>query len=321
MNLNMKKVIYRIKLNTTKSNISVSSTKIGKWFFSSSSDGVVAYAIDEYDKENISDPFDAVTSPERLNLGLLVDALTIATNQDINTSFVISTNPIIDVFSVSVDISKATYVDLSKLCKPANKLCNASTMGEAIPPRMNNAVTLTLPKDSLEVIDHIISFLSLKKNFRKQDLKLMNYWRKGVDLDNVGYTDESFLSFFKIIEYFINKPNIQSATIPSNFKSSLSMQDAYRFSIGANVKSLSDDQYEMISDFVHLRNNWDIAHVNMKLPETRERGLYYSHLGNFWSHHSDICQITRFVTLKNLGLKKMVLKPNGGLYELFLNNK
>ncbi len=92
---------------------------------------------------------------------------------------------------------------------------------------------------------------------------------------------------------------------------------AYRFAIAAKLVEPTNAQYEMLSDFIDIRNNWDIAHSKIRpLPSNNTSNLsipIWTMLGNY---HSHICQITRMVLLRELGVTGLSLENDGGLYTL-----
>ncbi|MEO8581406.1 MAG: hypothetical protein ABI425_02370 [Patescibacteria group bacterium] len=309
--------LIKITLKTTKSNISITEGKIGKWLFSWSNNQVEAFAEAEYNAGSISDPFDLVRKTTKLNLALLIDCLTMIVNQEVNTSIVISTDPKILVYQKTNSKRVTSIHEARTLTRSIRPICNASSLGEEVPKRIDEGVTINLSEDRIRILRYLLDFFSKKKSYKNIHLKLVNYWRKGVDLDQLMLVDESYLAFFKIIEYYINRSNVKESDIPSKFREPKSLQDAYKFSLGTGLSSMKDDQLQMISDFVHIRNNWDIAHVKMgSLPDDKFGGLYYSHMDEGWEYHSHICQISRWVILKELGIKDLMLENNGGLLEL-----
>lgn len=311
--------LIKITLKATKSNVNIPEGKIGKWLFSWSNNQIEAFAEAEFNATSISDPFDLVRKTTRLNLALLVDCLTMIVNQEVNTSIVVSTDPTIFIYQKSSSKRVTSINEARAQTRSTRPICNASSLGEEVPKRIDDGVTVNLSEDSIKVLLYLLDFFSKKKSYRNIHLKLMNYWRKGVDLDQLMLVDESFLAFFKIIEYYINRSNVKESDIPSEFHKPKSLQDAYRFSLGTGLTSLQEDQLQLISDFVHIRNNWDIAHVKMgSLPDDKLGGLYYSHMDEGWEYHSHICQISRWVILKELGVKDLMLENSGGLLELSL---
>jgi len=311
--------LIKITLKTTKSNINIPEGKIGKWVFSWLNNQIEAFAEAEYNATSVSDPLDLVTKTNKLDLALLVDCLTMIINQEVNTSIVISTNPTIFVYQKSSSKRITSIHEARVHTKSMRPLCNASLLGEEFPKRIDDGVTVTLSEDRIKVLFYLLDFFSKKKSYKNIHLKLMNYWRKGADLDQLMLIDESFLAFFKIIEYYINRSNVKESDIPSKFQEPRSLQDAYRFSLGTGLTSMQQDQLQLISDFVHIRNNWDIAHVKIgNLPDDKSGSLYYSHIDDAWEYHSHICQISRLIILNDLGVKDLKLENSGGLLELSL---
>ena len=76
-------------------------------------------------------------------------------------------------------------------------------------------------------------------NITTTDKKLLNYWRKGVDLDQIGYLEESYLAFFKIVEYFFKCSTLNILDIPKKYHNDKSMVAAYKFANGTKLKKLN----------------------------------------------------------------------------------
>ena len=322
------KHIIKVTLETTKSNINIPEGRIGRWFFKWENNKITAFALSYYKSMQISDPFELVRGTSKLNLGLLIDCLTIAANQDINTSIDITTEPIINVLKPNKNAKINSVKNAIRFSRTSKNICRASSMSSNL---IDESITITFSKEELGIIKMLV------KNFQKvkitnSDLKLMNYWRKGVELDRLTFTDESYLAFYKIIEYFISKSSLSNSFCGKIIKQISSvlpltliqknidtnaLQGAKRFADGANLTKFNDDNLKLISEFIHMRNNWDVAHMRMKpLPEDRSSKLYYSHIENAWDYHSHICQITRLVILKNMNFGGLMLKGDGGLLKL-----
>src|SRR3989339_89759 len=284
--------IIRLKLKTSVCNIIIENGHIGKWFFDWENNLVTAYTYLSYDTKNPGDLFEQTRISA--DLALLVDVLTIVTNQDINTSVVISTEPIIDSFVGEVTYkSKSVDIFLVEI-RGLKHQSNASCLNGNDPIRINDNSSLQLSNEALEEIYSILSRVSAINKYSNTIKKLINYWRKGVDLDHLQFVDESFLSFYKIVEYISKKANIRDRDIPTKYLSTSSLKTAYKFAVGAKLKKPTRAQYQMLSEFIDIRNNWDIAHTRIHpLPENDSGGLYYSYMGDVRDYHSHICQITR----------------------------
>lgn len=329
------KHLIKVTLKATKSNINITEGRIQRWLFKWENNAITAYAISDYETAQISQPFDLVNKTNKLNLGLLIDALTIASNQDINTSIEISTEPVIDVYKTAKAPNIKSISQVTQLLRGARKVCNASSAG-GNSGEVDGSITITFSKDQLLVIQDLISRLE-KAKITNVNSKLMNYWRKGVELDRLQFMDASYLSFYKIIEYFISKSKLTDSPYQQFIKHLLkcspklskllykhqrrSLRGAEKFAEGAKLINPQADQLELIANFIDMRNNWDIAHMRISpLPFDRSGRLYYSHIEDAWDYHSHICQITRLVILKNLGLNGLGLEEDGGLLKLIIVN-
>lgn len=309
------RALIRIRLKTSKCNIVMKNGHIGNWFYDWESNQVTAYTYISYDTHNPGDIFEQTRISA--DLALLVDVLTLATNQDVNTSVVISTEPIIDSFVGNIKhISKSTE-DFCLEIRTLNHQSNASCLNGNDSRRIDNNSSLQLSSEALLEINTILSRVSAVNKYSNAIKKLINYWRKGVDLDHLQFVDESFLSFYKIIEYLSKKANLRKNDMPPKFQKTKSLMMAYRFAIAAKLVEPTNAQYEMLSDFIDIRNNWDIAHSKIRpLPSNNTSNLFYSYMDNAWEYHSHICQITRMVLLRELGVTGLSLENDGGLYTL-----
>lgn len=309
------RAVIRVRLKTSKCNIVLKNGHIGNWFFDWENNQVSAYTYISYDTHNPGDIFEQTRISA--DLALLVDALTLATNQDVNTSVVISTEPVIDSFIGVVKHKSKSTGDFSHEIRTLKHQSNASCLNGNDPQRIDDNSSLQLSNEALSEIYTILSRLSVINKYPKTTKKLINYWRKGVDLDHLQFVDESFLSFYKIIEYLSKKANLRKNDIPTKFQKTSSSMMAYRFAAAAKLIKPTKAQYEMLSDFIDIRNNWDIAHSKIRpLPSNNISNLFYSYMDYAWEYHSHICQITRMVLLRELGITGLSLVNDGGLYTL-----
>lgn len=308
-----------VTLKTTKSNISIPEGKIGHWYFNWQNNLVTAYALTAYQGNTISDPFDLIANTDKLNIGLLIDALSMCVNLDVNTSIAISTEINTKVYKLQHTTRVKTINDIIQLLSSAIVICNFGHIGEEKPKRIDESLTVTLVEERLKVMDFMLACFKQKISFTDVEMKLMNYWRRGVDLDNLTFWDESFLAFYKILEYFEKKANIKAKAIPTQYKTR-TMKSAYRIAQGTGLTKLTRRQLELLGNFIYLRNHWDIAHTKTSsLPKERESALYYTYHLGMWNYQSHACQLTRLMILKQLGFNNFQLKNDGGLYKLVKN--
>ncbi len=301
-------------LKTSICNIVIKNGHIGRWYFNWESNLITAYTYLSYDVKNPSDIFEQTRTTA--DLVLLIDVLTLITNQDVNTSVVISTDPVIDSFTGQITNKSKSVDQFSDEIKNLRHQSNATCLNGNDAQRIEKS-SLQISDESLNIIYTLLSRLSLINKHSNELKKLINYWRKGVDLDHLQFVDESFLSFYKIVEYISKKANIRDKDIPTKYLSTSSLKTAYKFAVGAKLKKPTRAQYQMISEFIDIRNNWDIAHTRIHpLPENDAGGLYYSYMGGAWDYHSHICQITRMTLLRECGLTGLSLVNDGGLYTL-----
>lgn len=179
-------------------------------------------------------------------------------------------------------------------------------------------------------------FQYLLEGFEKCEIKnsnmvsVLNYWRKGLtlDLEHLGFGEESYLNFYKIIEYFFEINSFSSSVKIPFIKLSLYIKKEKigdkkinntlinKFNI-KNNKALT----EMIMDFIEIRNNWDVAHQKTKKSKHVEDRDYWFNITlheDIWNYNDYIKEISRFIILRYLGFDNLQLVSNGGLYELSL---
>jgi hypothetical protein len=97
---------------------------------------VTAYTYLSYDTQNPGDIFEQTRISA--DLALLVDVLTIVTNQDINTSVVISTEPVIDSFVGGVIYKSKSVDDFLVEIRGLKHQSNASCLNGNDPIRIND---------------------------------------------------------------------------------------------------------------------------------------------------------------------------------------
>ncbi len=115
-----------------------------------------------------------MTGTTTLNLGFLIEALTLSVNQEVNTSTVISTQPEILVYeSREESIKRVTSVsDAISFIKNSTLVCNASTIEEEKPKRIDQSITVNLNDEQLRVMEYLLDFFKQKKFFTKVNHKL-----------------------------------------------------------------------------------------------------------------------------------------------------
>ena len=185
------------------------------------------------------------------------------------------TEPVIDSFVGEVTYKSKSVDNFSVEIRGLKHQSNASCLNGNDPIRINDNSSLQLSNEALEEIYSILSRVSAINKYSNTIKKLINYWRKGVDLDHLQFVDESFLSFYKIIEYISKRANLHNKDIPTRFHKTSSLKMAYKFAVGAKLKRPTKAQYEMLSDFIDIRNNWDIAHSKIRpLPNNNTSNLF-----------------------------------------------
>lgn len=308
--------ILKQTLKSNNSNINIDSATVSNWCFSWINNNITAYSLIKAKGNDRPLVHELLEDTSSLNLGLLVDVLAFVTNVGVNTDITISLQIDYLLYEVSgVSSTPQRVSDYEKLIS-AGKRVEHGQGDKEWPVRTDFAITTNLSVEELSLTDYLLEELSKKKKFTNSELKLLNYWRRGVDLENLTYWDESFLAFFKILEYFEKKSNIPNSKIPAKYKTDRE-KAAYRMSQGAGVQKINNGNLKLLMEFIDIRNNWDIAHTRVKyLPKNLDGGFYFTYYDNMWDTHHHLKDIARLFILSTLGIKNMELVVDGGLFKL-----
>jgi len=313
--------IVKIVLSANESNIDILNGKIKNWYYSWKNNLITAYSfVNKKEDDQFNSVFNSLRSTKGLNLGLLIDCLTILSNVGVNTDLTISINDNYQLYKLNKKFIVSSIEDIKNNSNLLVMIQNGQGDGEW-PIRKRNNIKCNLNINEITISNSIIDYFKSKTRFSSIELKLLNYWRKGIDLENLTFYDESYLAFYKIMEYFGQKANISNSQIPFIYKTD-TQKYAYRIAKGTGLKNITKKNIEMLCHFISIRNNWDIAHAKVSsLPKNMENGLYFSYYNNVWDLHHHIKEIARLSIFNLIGLRAFKLIVDGGLYKLSLIKK
>ncbi|MDD5396543.1 MAG: hypothetical protein PHW24_00595 [Candidatus Moranbacteria bacterium] len=207
-----------------------------------------------------------------------------------------------------------------------NKDLNLRTFLPKLPPNLNHlsydAFPAVIDESSRDTHnpDTIELFRYLLECFEKYDFKdskilsLLNYWRKGLLLEHFGFYEESFLNFYKIIEYFTGRNSFSLSMTDDEKINILNEVFVRKFGINHN-----EGLAKIILEIMEIRNNWDVAHSKIKKTNNIEnRNLFFNITvhDNIWQYNDFIKEISRFFILRHLNFTNLQLINDGGLFHL-----
>ena len=191
------------------------------------------------------------------------------------------------------------FEDILTKLKNSNLLLSIGTSEDVWPILYSDKSTVKFKDDSIIHMRHLIDRICRSKKINRVTISLLNYWKKGFILKNLCFREESFLNFYKILEYFLGK----------NIVDQKAVQIIDRFSLeDKNVAK------RLIETIIEIRNNWDIAHKNIKKSAGNKRLISRDELFNLsywdylWDYHYDLEEISRFLIYKYLNIQSIELK-------------
>jgi hypothetical protein len=154
----------------------------------------------------------------------------------------------------------------------------------------------------------------------------------GYTLQKLWLWHESYLNYFKVLEYFLNKYRIyNNLNLPifQNFFKYFTKKNTTEIAIDKLLEKFSIKntvEPKLIKDFINIRNNKDIAHSKIKKQMGNEDTIIRAELFNLsfyddlWDYWEDIRELNRYLILKYLGLKNIELLYNNDFLEIKLSN-
>ena len=272
---------------------------------------------------NFSDSQDEIAKSE--GFGLLLDVIALSTKLLVSNQsdgFVYSsTSQLLSDFHND----KKSFDELNNELKK-QKGYSCGLLGEW-PIVIQEGASITLTSDSLDFYKYLLNHLISFTKYKNSHISLFNYWRKGLVLDELWFTDESFLNYYKIIDYFLEKHRKNNGLIKKLLalflkrKLELSEEDVRKTIQTLNL-SPDKENIKLIFEFREIRNNGDIAHPSIKKTQggsavVKRGNLYsFSNYDNLWWYWDLIEEITRLFLLRHANLLDVKLVPDGGLLSL-----
>lgn len=310
----MKYIVFA-NLDAENSDYEFIDIRIRGWRFSWRNNKILALTkVTKLDRQ-MGDVFQHLESYDQL--GLLVDILMLASD------ITVSADSNYRLYQADENTFKELYnpnIGFDVLIQRVHRLRadhSGSNAGEEWPVRIHKNTTHTIKPEKKELALHIFQQLSAT-SIVQTNMKLVNYWRRGYDLENLSYYDEAFLAFYKILEYFGKKPLTEKSAVERVKKEKVGIRrKALRIAYGGGIENPDKFLIDMISDFIGIRNNFDVAHMRIRpVPENRDGALYFTYYLSAWGEYSDIQELSRFFILKHMGVKDIELYSDGGLLHL-----
>lgn len=306
--------IFEVKLKAENSNFSLEDGILENWRYSWRNNEITALIYgSQRVRENISSPFDELETYNKL--GLLIDVLSFSSELPISANIDYRLYEVNPSNKINLKDTSQAWITILQSVRRQKHLEHVDS-GDDWPIRIDSHTTHNFNDKQIELIRYLLNFFS-KIKFSNTAIKLLNYWRRGFDLDTLNYWDESFLVFFKILEYFEKQYNPGSDfSLDKRIKLVRTKIKKKALKIAGGAKASKVDKYlvRLLTDCISARNRFDIAHMRIKpLPRNREGAFYFTYYYNIWDLHDDIKELTRLFILKYLGVRGISLKSDGGL--------
>lgn len=250
----------------------------------------------------------------------LYDIITFCTDLPISSRFeycVFTLNNKINIYDLNSNFENLLNELIKKSVKrESGSFVNGGDLLKVVDKNQKN----NFNKEKLDLIDNLLDWFR-KTKAKRSIRKLLNYWRKGFDLEIVTLWNESFLSLYKILEYFeknFNKNNVTDNLIKKlNQTNSKAEKKSIKIILAAGFKKIKQSHINLIKNIITIRNNFDIAHVRIyPLSADKNERLYYTYYHQYWDIHDHLKEITRLIIIKKLGFRNFYLKNEGGLLSL-----
>lgn len=209
----------------------------------------------------------------------------------------------------------------------SQKRYTTGSFGSDWPIVVKDNETVTFKPEQLSLNKLILEHLLQYKKYTEAHITLLNYWRKGYVLNELWFWDESFLSYYKIIEYFLNKYRTKTSLVARimnamrNTKNKAGIDDA-KLLLSKLQLNPATENAELILSLQTIRNQYDIAHNRIKRKNgdnaTTHRESFYnfSYYMDFWGYWDNAEELSRLLLLRSLEMYNIGLYPDGGLLKL-----
>src|ERR1035437_8817252 len=309
--------IFVLRIEAEKSNLNIEDESLGDWRYAWNNNLITAITYgSSHVRKNLGATFEELQTPHKL--GLLVDALTFCSDLCVSVKIDYDLFELPQGINIK-DASRSFATILNEVIR--NKKVENGSSTDEWPIRINPGISHTFSVENLEIIKLLLNSLS-KVNLINTKIKLLSYWRRGFDLKELMYFDESFLACFKILEFFekqYQKGNNKLIGKRIKLVKTGSRKKALKIGGGVNLVVVDNFLVKILSDTINVRNNFDIAHMRIKpLPQERNGALYFTYYDQIWDLHDELLELTRFFILKYFVIKGVGLKGDGGLLKLYL---
>ena len=186
-------------------------------------------------------------------------------------------------------------------------------------------------------------FRDLSKNRAAYLPNMLNYWRRGYELDKLGFDSEAFLNFFKILEVFkelgsstANAAAIKQRFIPNNrpqstlcrefhaktpnnirtLRNNISFAAAVAAAAGYD-KNVPRGNMRFLIRCVYIRNSWNVGHkLFRKNPyDTYDAvGQHSDEFGHTMIENIWLSEFTKYLILRYAKPGRYRLAPHGNMY-------
>lgn len=311
--------IFVLTLKAENSNLQIDDGTVGDWRYSWAGNQIIAITQGSNTvNQNRSSTFDELITARKL--GLLVDTLSFCSDLTVSTKIEYVLYKVHPSNKVGIKNPSLSFSTLFSQVR-SQKILHRGESSDDCPVRINMGVSHSFNSEKLELTKYLLKFFA-RIRFINTKLKLLNYWRRGFDLYELPYKEESFLACFKILEYFkgcYQKGNNKLIDKRIKLVKAKTKKDALRIGGGVNLLNVDKFLVRLLGDAIVVRNRYDIAHMRIRpLPNSRNEALYFTYYDQIWDLNDDLLELTRFFILKYYGVTGIGLKSDGGLLRLYL---
>lgn len=311
--------IFVLTLKAENSNLQINDEAVGGWRYSWINNQITAITQGSAAvNQNLSSSFNELETAGKL--GLLVDTLSFCSDLTISIKInylLYGVPPINKINLKNPQISFSTLLSQVK----SRQLLHRGDGSDEWPVRIQTGTSHTFNSEKIKLTEYLLKSFG-KIRFTNTKFKLLNYWRRGFDLNELTYWDESFLACFKILEYFegcYSKGNNKSIDKRIKLVKTKTKKRALKIGGGANLLKVDNFLVKLLSDSITARNRYDIAHMRIRpLPQSRDGALYFTYYDQIWDLHDDLLELTRLFIIKHFKISGVGLKADGGLLKLYL---
>jgi len=264
-------------------------------------------------------------------IGFLIDIITICAENIISNkydgfAFAVNENIVNEFYNQRIN-----FQDFLKIIKGIKPLFSFG-FGDEWPIVIEKGEKISYSEKKTQNIKYFFDCFANISKLDKNIMSLLNYWKMGYTLQKLWFWHESYLNYYKILEYFLkNYRNSFNNCISKNFLNFFQRRNIKKLNISKLLMDYSLDptvvNEKLILDFIEIRNNEDIAHSKIKkqMMKKNSNSIIRAELFNFsyydeiWEYLEDIRELSRYLIFKYLNFKNIELKTEGGSLEIELN--